>query len=192
MPSFYSTKRPLKALITVLNTPETFRLAKRILLGAIVADIIILPLLFFRLSATLKIAPAIASTTNTGQVIVGPATTLFMQQLRDNNFVPIVFKKITRRPLSGDGSLITMNGDNIQVFEYKNHDSAMNDASLLADKYAKGSQKLVWKKNMHVYVNDKLVVFYLGKQDRITTTLDQTSVAFLTQPAQPSSTLSIK
>ncbi len=193
MNPFPPTYRSMRAFITTLSTPKIDRLMRRVMLGALIADLIILPASFIKLSSSLKIIPVMAAThAVSGEVLVGPATTLFMQQLKDNNFVPVVFKKIIRRPFTGDGSLITLNGDNVQVFEYSDNDTAMKDASLLADKYAVGSQKLVWKKNMHVYINDKLVIFYFGSQSPITTLLDQNAVAFLTPPAKPSPALSVK
>lgn len=153
------------------------------MLGIIATDLIIVfPISFLKLSSSLRAMPAIAATlmqTNNDSVTLGPKTTQFMQVLKNDNFEPVVFKKITRYPFTGDGRLIVMSGDNFQIFEYADRELAMKDASLFASKYTTYSKKLVWKKDMHVYVNDTLVIFYLGKEPSILYSLDQNAVAFV-------------
>lgn len=184
MSSLTTIYRSSWAFITDLTRARASPLALRIMVWALVANTVIFPAVLIKLSSSLYIAPVLDSTEI--KLPVGSNTTLFMQKLENNNFVPVVFKKIVRHPLTGDGSLVTLKvGDSIdsmQIFEYIDYDTAMRDASLLADKYATGSKKLVWNKNMHVYVDDKLVIFYLGNHAPILTALDQSAVAFARPP----------
>lgn len=176
--------RSLWAFITDLTRARANPLVLKIMAWTVVANTVIFPVVFIKLSSTLYIAPVLAS--NEEKLPIGSNTTLFMQKLENNNFVPVIFKKIVRHPLTGDGSLVTLkNGDGIdsmQVFEYIDYDTAMRDASLLADKYSTGSLKLVWNKNIHVYVDDKLVIFYLGNHAPILGALEQSAVAFARPP----------
>lgn len=183
-----STYRSRRDFITGLQKSKIDRFLRKIMLGALIVDVIILPVFYIKLSASLKITVPIVATSYaqgiTSVISVGPATSNFMQLLTDNNFVPVVFKKITRHPFTGDGRMVILNRDNIQIFEYIDHHMAVKDALLFAEKYSTGSQKLVWKKNMHVYVNDNLVIFYMGTEKTILESLEQNAVAFLTKPDQ--------
>jgi hypothetical protein len=71
---------------------------------------------------------------------------------------------VKRSPFTVSGQTVVMNGDSMQVFEYSDHNAAMNEASLMAKRYGSNSKSL-WKKDAHIYVNDAKVVFYLGRNN---------------------------
>src|ERR1035437_4850634 len=147
----------------ILPTSKTDRLIARIFLWAFVADMIILPAVFVKIFILYPVTPVVAATrydnkgTALRDIVVGPATGYFMQQLKNRSFTPVVVGKITRLPLTVDGALITLNGDNIQVFEYPDHAAALKNATSFARIYAASSHRSALKESLHVYANDTLV-----------------------------------
>ncbi len=64
--------------------------------------------------------------------------------------------------------MIGIDGDNIQVFEYDSAKTAQKEAYALAAMYQNANKDLVMpEKNEHVYLKDKLVIFYLGNDEFI-------------------------
>lgn len=161
----------------------------RIITWAFVIDMIIMPLLFLKLFFSPIVTPIAIANTVDQNTVLGPATTLFVQQLKNDGYTPIVLGEISRSSFSVSGRIITLNNDNIQAFEYADHDSALHDASILADKYTSSSRPIAWKKNMHLYVNDKLVTFYMGNNAYILNSLDQNAGLSLLETATSSSAL---
>jgi hypothetical protein len=151
-----------------------------IIVWIIAIDMIILLGLFVKLFLFPLTTSFVATTTftpitptNQNIMTLGPETEYFLQQLKNSSSTPMAVAKIKRHPFTVYGTLVTLNGDNIQVFEYPEHDTAMTEASLLTQEYISSSRSIAWKNNMHVYVNDKLVVFYMGNKDFIMNPLRQ-------------------
>ena len=147
----------------------------------LLADLVIIPAVIIKLSFSMQVTPVIAATIEHA-VPTGPATESFMQSLRIEGLNPIAIKGITRKPFTSKGSLITIGNDNIQVFEYPDNEPAMNDAAILAQKYASSSRSAAWKNGMHVYVKNSIAVFYMGKNDEILKSLDSNAGVSLTHP----------
>ena len=102
-----------------------------------------------------------------------PAIRSFVEQLQDENHDAVSVRHISRRQFTVKGELVTLHGDNIQIFEYPNHDSAMNDVLSLLHKYSTSAQPRFWKDRLHLYVKDNLVIFYIGNTKYVLDTLDQ-------------------
>lgn len=152
------------------GTSKRERLAMKILLVAILVDLILLPSLFLKVSfyPRLVTPTAIAAPVEqSGPIILGPATLHLMEQLRTEGLDPMAIKEIIHTPLTVTGALVTLGGDNIQVFEYPDHTTAVTEASALTERYASRDRSKAWKKNMHVYVEDTLVIFYMGNRESI-------------------------
>ncbi len=179
----YSIYCSLRAFITCSDSHNLDRLAKRFMIGVIIADLIIIPASFLILTSSLRVLPAVAAvmteSTNSDPVTVGPATTKFLDGLKTDHLSPIVLKKVNRRPMTGDGRLVLLNNDNLQIFEYADHKSATDDASVFLKKYNSNTKKnQIRKKDMHIYTAGELVIFYLGTEKTILTILDEKALAF--------------
>ncbi len=103
-------------------------------------------------------------------VKTGMETEQFVLDLQNSGMNPKVVQQIKRTPMTVRGAMVAINNDNIQVFEYTNKDDAMEETLLLAKKYRK-LEPNPWDGVVHIYVKDKLVVFYMGKDENILTSL---------------------
>ncbi len=186
-----STNRFSRALMPILGTSKSDRTLTRIMLWVLVIDMIILPALFAKLFL-FPLTKSFVTTTDATNVSVpqtttlGPATEHFLQRLRDNDMIPVAVGEIKRKPFTVSGQVVTLNGDNIQIFEYVDHETAMKEASLMVQRYTSSSRTLTQKEAMHLYVDGTLAIFYMGKQDYIVTSLDQNAGLSMIQPSKPS------
>jgi len=120
-------------------------------------------------------------------VKTGMETEQFVLELKNSGMNPQVVQQIKRKPLTVKGALVALNKDNIQVFEYQTNDAAMKETLLLAKKY-RGPEPNRWEGVVHIYVKDKLVVFYMGKDENILSWLSPNSKVSLikTKPVEVS------
>ncbi|MCX6713244.1 MAG: hypothetical protein NTY66_03505 [Candidatus Vogelbacteria bacterium] len=98
---------------------------------------------------------------------IGPATERFIQELKTIGFESSPWKKITRTSFSVPGVIITLDKDNIQVFEYPDSETARKEVSLLAEKYTSRAYSSHWGGSSHLYVKDTLAIFYLGNDKNV-------------------------
>lgn len=103
----------------------------------------------------------------------GIATEQFMSELKSVGIKSVLSQKINRDPFSVKGVLIGLNKDSIEVFEYPDHDTALKEASILAQKYVGSKAKNIWKDTTHLYVKDRIVIFYMGTEKSILATLSE-------------------
>jgi len=127
-------------------------------------------------------ATALAATTHT-DLKLGLATEQFVNELKGVGLKPILDQKIQRMPFSVKGSLISLNRDNIQVFEYSDHGTASKEGAIFSQKYTKDSTKNKWNNIIHLYVRDKIVIFYMGKDINILKILSKNEELNLTDIA---------
>jgi len=119
-------------------------------------------------------ATALADTTYKNNIKPGLATGEFINELQEAGLNPIVNQKIGKRlPFSVEGVLVSLDTDNIQIFEYPDHKTARKEGLLFAEKYMGESVKNRWKGMMYVYIRDKIVIFYMGKEENILTALSK-------------------
>ena len=134
-------------------------------------------------SANSSYALAVSALVDTSHTAPGQATTEFINGLKDNGFKSITSQKIKRTPFSVKGVLIGLNGDNVEVFEYPDHDTALNEGMMLAQKYTKNTVQNQWKNTIHLYIRDKIIIFYMGTEKDILATLEKNQEFSMVSPA---------
>ncbi|MDQ2933126.1 MAG: hypothetical protein M3Q80_01975 [bacterium] len=106
-----------------------------------------------------------------GVVEIGTATTGFIHELGVTDLQ--LAKNITRKKFSAPGTLLTLENDNIQVFEYTDGEIASADLEKLVEYYySDKAADLDWKDSVHIYRKDNLVIFYMGANKEILTVLN--------------------
>ncbi len=102
------------------------------------------------------------------EMSLGPVTESFVKELKTEHFSAIPTASVKRLPLSVQGRMISIDGDNIQVFEYDNAEVAQKEAYALVSQYENADKNSASsEKNEHIYLKDKLVIFYLGSDESI-------------------------
>ncbi len=115
-----------------------------------------------------------ASTTDSGKVSVwggygvlnaGPATDALIEDLKTYNLNPEIVGNNTRAFFSVEGKMITLASSNIKVYEYENSDTLISEV----EEFKKSAKTPygAWKKDVHLYNNEKVIVFYLGEVKEI-------------------------
>ena len=163
--------------MTSARIQTTERLSIRIMRWALIVDLIIVPIALLKVFVGPANVPiARAATIESGPV--GPATEALMEKLDKGSpaatSTPAVRAIVRRPPLSISGKLIAFDHDNFQVYEYTGSEAAQADAALLARAYAASPRSLAWKKEMHVYADGTLVVFYRGNRASLLDSLGRT------------------
>ena len=96
--------------------------------------------------------------------------------------------------LSVSGTLLTVNGADVQVFEYENEAAAQADVAKLADTFAgRGTTMITWIASPHAYHSGRVIALYVGDDAATLKLLEGvlgTPVAELDLPARPSTTVS--
>lgn len=95
-------------------------------------------------------------------VTISTSTKNFLNTLENAGLNPIPISLSTRPPLSVTGTLITLENNNIETFEYATNQKALKDASSLAAAYSPINTRNPWSASVHIYQKDNLIVFYLG------------------------------
>ena len=148
----------------------------RIVVGFFIFDLIIVSALFIKFFYSGSAVPvAVASSVNLDVPGVKSDSDVnaFINNLAGDSLSVGAMKPVNRKSFAVSGQMVIMNGDNIQVFEYPDHTAAVNDASRLAAKYSSSWRSTSWKKNIHLYVDGKFVVFYMGSRTDILGSLEQ-------------------
>jgi hypothetical protein len=71
------------------------------------------------------------------------------------------------------GHVITVNGNDVQVFEYADAEAAEADAALVApDGGSVGTTMVTWVATPHFYRTGKLIVLYVGDDSGVTAVLE--------------------
>ena len=117
-------------------------------------------------------AVALSATTHPDTEL-GLATKKFMDDLKSVGLKPVLIQKIKRAPLSVKGALISLSGDNIQVFEYPDNETASKEMTIFAGKYTKSTASNLGENTTHLYIRDKIVIFYMGTEKNILVTLNK-------------------
>lgn len=175
----------------VLSREETISRIKHVLFWIVIADVLLLLVLFLKLLMIHQQPMPTITTSHYGSAPVvlqtGSETNSFVERLKNSNsnFSPVIVSNVSRKPLSVQGSTITLGGDSIQVFEYDTYADASKDAIVLAQKYISSSRSALWKSHIHIYVKDKLVIFYMGSDADIAKALDENAgISFMKPTSQ--------
>lgn len=144
-------------------------LVNRALFGVSIVDLILVAGIYFAI-ATPQAKASFITTPPAQSVITGPSINTFIKQLPAGFVVtPLEIKK---EGLSVTGRMVVVNGDNFNVFEYTNSSLAQKEAFEMSQKYDATSNSAEWKENMHLYLKDNLLIFYMGKNDSIISALN--------------------
>ncbi len=157
---------------------------KKFILYAAIADALILSALFLKLFYDPgEVSIAMASSEQTR---LGLATEQLISELKESQLEPVSSGKVLRKGLSVPGRMVAFKGDNIQVFEYPDRQKAYSEASEFAKKYEHigDSSPHNWKKDVHIHVDDTLIIFYMGKEIEIIGALEKNSGLSLEKQAE--------
>lgn len=117
---------------------------------------------------------ALAASDNITDSKLKPATEQFMNELESVGQKPVLIQKIKRLPFSAEGVLIGLNNDNVQIFEYPDHETAQKEGVAFAQKYTREtSPKNLWRSVTHIYIRNKMIIFYMGKDANILSALNK-------------------
>ena len=87
----------------------------------------------------------------------------FVKNLLDSGASVQMIGAVNQPFLSGQGRLVRVNGEDIQVFEYPNEDLTDQDTALVApDGCCVGTTNISWMGTPHWYKKDRLIVIYVG------------------------------
>ena len=77
-------------------------------------------------------------------------------------------EKVTQPFFSVQGRVITVNGGDVQVFEYENATTADTEAALVSpDGFSVGASMISWVAPPHFYKAGKLIVLYVGDSESV-------------------------
>lgn len=92
--------------------------------------------------------------------------------LEEQGLVAIPVITIQRKQLTPEGTILSVNGDTIQVFEYTDDSLAQKELEAFTARYASTTSYSSWKKQVSLYSNGKTLVYYLGTKKSITEPLE--------------------
>lgn len=107
---------------------------------------------------------------NVPKMIVGPNTEDIIKKITATGLNPIVVGPIMRGTFSVEGKIVTLGGDNINIYEYANSNIASDEvvSFQLSSETSAGS----WKKEVYLYSKDNIIVFYMGEKKNIINSLN--------------------
>lgn len=87
----------------------------------------------------------------------------FLVALQAANVTAKIGDSVTQDFFSPEGHIITINGQDIQVFEYESAEAMENDASQVApDGGSVGTSMMSWMDAPHFYKAGRILVLYVG------------------------------
>ena len=73
---------------------------------------------------------------------------------------------VTQVFFSPEGSIVKVNGQDVQVFEYENNEAMENEASQVApDGGSVGTSMMMWMDAPHFYKAGRIIVLYVGSDE---------------------------
>jgi hypothetical protein len=92
----------------------------------------------------------------------------FLAALRAEGATAEVVDSISQDFFSVEGQIITVNGAEVQVFEYESAEGMENAASQVApDGGSIGTSMLTWIETPHFYKTGRIIVIYIGSDEKI-------------------------
>jgi len=101
-----------------------------------------------------------------------PKTRDLVDDLQKEGYSANAVSEIERNFFSVPGVIVTLDGDNIKVFEYRDKLSAEVD-TLLFSESAK-TKYYAWRKDVNLYLKDNLIIFYTGSRKGVLEVLKNT------------------
>ena len=92
----------------------------------------------------------------------------FLAALRAEGATAEVVDSISQDFFNVEGQIITVNGADVQVFEYESAEAMENEASQVApDGGSIGTSMLTWIDTPHFYKTGRIIVIYIGSDEKI-------------------------
>lgn len=110
------------------------------------------------------------STFNHSKIAVGPATQKLIVNITALGLEPVALKSINRNFFTVPGTLVTLKGDNITIFEYPDNATAVVELSALQQSEIVKYRS--WKRLVHIYISENVIVFYAGARPDIISSLE--------------------
>ena len=83
-------------------------------------------------------------------------------------------ESIVQEFFSPEGSIIKVNGADVQVFEYESAEAMENEASQVAsDGGSVGTSMMMWMDTPHFYKAGRIIVLYIGSDGTVLSLLEQ-------------------
>ena len=127
--------------------------------------------IFFLFFSNIVLADAPVSISDTNN----PAISQLISEFNKSNLNPVLTQTVIRKHLSGVGHTIILDKNSVQIFQYTDTDTAINEATFLMQRYADSTRSTRWKKDIHIYANSDTIIFYLGENIRILNSLNSNS-----------------
>ena len=87
----------------------------------------------------------------------------FLASLQASNAIAEIADSVTQDFFSPEGSIIKVNGQDIQVFEYENKEAMEGEASQVAPGGGSiGTSMVTWMDVPHFYKAGRIIVLYIG------------------------------
>lgn len=132
----------------------------------------LLLLFAFTVSACGNAATSAPLSTQPAQPPTVEDTASFLAALQVYDATAEIGDSVTQDFFSPEGSIITINGQDVQVFEYENSESMENEASQVApDGGSVGTSMMMWMDAPHFYKAGRVIVIYIGSDEQILTLL---------------------
>ena len=96
-----------------------------------------------------------------------------VEMLRESGAAVELVGGISQPFLSVDGQVITIEGMEVQVFEYPDAEAANVDAALISpDASSVGTSMVTWLASPHFYAKDRLIALYVGDDEAVIESLN--------------------
>jgi len=117
-----------------------------------------------------KAAPFVPLTTEPAQPASVEDKASFVAALQASNATVEIADSVTQDFFSPEGSIVKVDGQDVQVFEYENKEAMENEASQVAPGGSSiGTSMVTWMDAPHFYKAGRIIVLYVGSDK---TTLD--------------------
>ncbi len=173
--TYFKTQRIPFNYKRVLLGHKTKSLINKILLIAFVVNVVLLVAIYAELFMVPKAKFSISTNPTIQTVSLGSSLNAFTNQLKSSNLSSVVLAStdVNQDSLSIPGKMVLVDGDNIEVFEYADSETALKEASIMSQKFEASPRTPEWKSKIHLYVNKNLLIFYMGEKDSIISALNQ-------------------
>ena len=117
----------------------------------------------FTVSACGNAATSVPLSTEPAQPLAVEDKASFLTALQASDATAEIGDSVTQDFFSPEGSIIKVNGQDVQVFEYENNEAMENEASQVApDGGSVGTSMMMWMDAPHFYKVGRIIVLYVG------------------------------
>jgi len=127
-----------------------------------------LPVLFLVCAVILTACGVTATSVPSTQPVTVEDEASFIAALQASNATTEIADPIIQDFFSPEGSIIKVNGADVQVFEYENSQAMESEASMVApDGGSIGTSMVTWMDAPHFYKVGRIIVLYVGSDPAI-------------------------